>query len=211
MRLNKSISLLTAFGLITAFLYSSWLLGYIINPKIAFLGTASELAATNQPFRWIFIMADVLVAISIIAVVFISRLSNQKSPRGITAFSLVLFGVLTAITAMIWLPCTPSVMQCGGDYYESRYFLHSIFGMFASFFLLIAALSKALSANKSISSGKWERKIQYLIVVWGLFGLLDLVVSMHTGSTSFVGAIIQRLFLTGSAILIYFVIRTNKS
>src|ERR1700733_9742605 len=47
-------------GVIAAVAYSSWPLGYLLNPGVARHAFASQLEAYNQPYSWIFIGLDVL-------------------------------------------------------------------------------------------------------------------------------------------------------
>ncbi|HLZ14983.1 MAG TPA: DUF998 domain-containing protein [Candidatus Saccharimonadales bacterium] len=157
-------------GVVAALLYSSWPLGYILNPWVGRHELASELEAPHQPYAWIFITADVLTGVFIVFVGLL-QLRTRKISR--TLFSAVacyvLFGAQVAGAALAPLHCDPEVQYCGPLKHNPLLVVHGGFSILSVLCLFAATLIMASVA--------WRRRRPMLralfavvLLGWGTFG-----------------------------------------
>lgn len=109
-------------AVITALVYSSWVLGPWLNPNLDSVNAfASELGADGQPFAWVFRLADIVAAIGFIAVAWLAypkwlrRVSISRSRAAwldtlphLVWLSVVLFAGATLLDAAFPMPCAES-------------------------------------------------------------------------------------------------------
>lgn len=108
-------------AVLTALVYSSWVLGPWLNPDLDSINAfASELGADGQPFARVFRLADVVAALGFIAVAWLAypRLSPRSIPRSRAAWfnalphlvwlSVFLFAGATILDATFSMPCAES-------------------------------------------------------------------------------------------------------
>lgn len=161
--------LVIALGALTGLVYNSWLLSYLLNPKVAGVALASGLEAKGQPYNWFFISCDVLTGI---LTLLISALVHKKNKLLIYSLSgLVGFGVLTALTAVLPLDCTGTIRTCG---YQGRqaFGLHDLSGAIAAFCLFVAMVL-AVVMSKKTNIYVWNI---VTVLIWSLLGLSYLLV-----------------------------------
>jgi len=200
-------------SIIASLLYSNWLLGFILNPRVISGGIASELAVADQPNHRLFIGADVLSAMAIfLTVVFMYRYLKAKNKTS-SGFNKILigycvFGLFTALTAFRPLVCAASIGQCSTEP-TFRYFFHFSLGIIAASGLLVAIISTlslrthnilAITLFKSLAAG------------WLSCGVLSLVIPSSTVIPSHV---FQKIYLILGAVLIvlipYLVVHAENS
>ena len=100
---------ITFLMLIAGLLYSSWPLGYWLNPNAA-KGLASDLEALHQPFNWLFIALDILTGLFVAIACFkLSRIvranSHPKTRLGlwVGVVGVASFGII--VTLFIFFNC----------------------------------------------------------------------------------------------------------
>lgn len=172
----------------------------MLNPIVFKSGVASELAVSGQPFAQYFIAGDIIVGAIVVAMVMLAlRMQGSKhdiSNLLVALIGFAIFGLFTALAAIIKLDCAPSAMYCGANA-DSNYFqLHDIIG-------LIAALGMTITFTNcaALVSGAWAKiLIISLFLVWagtGLLALLDF-------SQPYLGSFItQKIYLIINAALIF--------
>src|SRR5215469_5111021 len=65
-------------GTIAGILYVSWPLGYWLNPAVSKESLASGLEAVGQPYSWLFVSADIVSSLLIIAVCWMLWLTFRR-------------------------------------------------------------------------------------------------------------------------------------
>ncbi|MHB1865023.1 MAG: DUF998 domain-containing protein [Candidatus Saccharimonadales bacterium] len=186
-------------GILIAIIYNSWFLSYFLNPKISGIALASSLQASGQPFNWLFIALDVVVGILILLLITLV-LKNEKKIV-ISLSGLGVFGVLTAVTALVPIHCGSDIRGCG---YQSGQLLdiHDILGAIAAFALFIALLYATILAKNT----RVYRYDKFMLWVWPFFGLsFSLVAIPAINSLSFIGTVAviwQDIFLLVSGLTV---------
>ncbi len=110
---------------LSAILYCSWPLGFWLNPQANQRGLASELGAFGQPFNWLFIGADVVSGIFLMAACYL--LAQQFKVTGwrkLALISLAFYGLFGAIDASLPIHCLPSLQQCGSVFRSPLVIFH---------------------------------------------------------------------------------------
>ncbi len=168
--------------------YCSWPLGYVLNPLVSRRGLASELGALHQPYNWLFIALDVLAGALIVAVAILLWRGPDGHVRGIVLANFALFGVLTAIDALLPMTCEPSLTTCPSLSHQPMLILHGIASISASICLFLSALVVW-----------WRKRSQRGAVVmttlmagWILFGAFSLYFLFFPGP----GYLVQRYYIT---------------
>jgi len=106
-------------------LYCSWPLGFLLNPKVMRSGLASELGALGQPYAWLFIGADIVSGMFLVAaVVLLARAFRVKGWRKAGLSLLALYGICGALDAALPLKCLPSLQACGSVWHDPMMILH---------------------------------------------------------------------------------------
>jgi hypothetical protein len=133
---------IAALGLVAAVAYSTWPLGYYLNPKVGATGYASELAVFGQPYNWVFIIGDVIAGILIFVVVLLlwHWLGKQLSTWHKWLLGLfALFGLLTILGAILPMSCTPSISICRAELDDWQMILHNTVSIAAGLAIYITA------------------------------------------------------------------------
>lgn len=178
-------------AVIAGILYCSWPLGYYLNPQVSAHGLASELGAVGQPYNWLFILLDVLTGIIVLLVAIMVWRACRKVPiwwLKPVLISYALFGVFTALDAVLPMHCVPSLRRCPGLGQDHLLIVHGIASISASAFLFITAL------------GMWHigqiyHRLSFMWIImlaWALFGLMSLVFFFVPGP----GYLAQHYFIT---------------
>jgi hypothetical protein len=166
-------------GCLAAAAYSSWPLGFILNPRVSEHDLASMLEAPHQPYNWLFVAADVLtsVIISIMAAKQLSkRHANWKHVAAICSYWF--FGLLVGIAAITPLNCNPEAGQCGPLINQPYILIHGFASIGSTFALFISlAILGAITLGRP-KNQKIQVAYSILLASWVLFGvgsLLELV------------------------------------
>lgn len=134
--------LIAIFGLLAAVAYSSWPLGYYLNPRVGATGYASELAAPGQPYNWVFISGDVIAGLLILTIIALlwrdlkPQLNRwHKSLLGLFG----LFGLLTIFAALLPMSCTPSISICPAELTDWQMIMHNTVSIAAGVAIFLTA------------------------------------------------------------------------
>jgi hypothetical protein len=167
---NSRITL--ALAVLAGLIYSSWPIGYIVNPKVAAHGLASELAGAHQPYAWIFVYGD--VAVGLLMLLIAARLWQQLKPsrqqKGLVFIILNVggFGLATIIDALLPLSCSMSTQICPDALHDPLLLTHALFTVIASNCLLVVS---ALLWNRTRTS----RYLLALLVGYLLTSLVTVI------------------------------------
>lgn len=132
---------IVALAFVSAVVYSSWPLGYYLNPRVGATGYASELGALGQPYNWLFIVGDVLAGLMIILVgLFLWRQYSHKlqgwHKRVLQLF--ISFGLLTLLAAILPMRCTPSISICAPAWNDTQLLIHDFVSILAGLVMIIS-------------------------------------------------------------------------
>lgn len=184
--------------------YSSWIFGFIINSKVISSGTASELAASNQPYYTVFITSDIITAVLISGVAVCaykltkSTNAQENTVISIALFSYLAFGIFTALSAVVPLTCAGNSGDCS-VVLNNSYYVHNFLGMLASACLFI---STVLAVTIRKSKDGMMGVILGVLAFWVALGVLSFLVS---ASAVIPGHIFQKGYLILAALLIYLI------
>ncbi len=163
-------------GCLGALLYSSWPLGYALNPQVSHNELASMLEAPHQPFNWVFMGSDVLtgIVISVVAYLQLSKIKTRNLAKyGI--FFYWLFAALVALAALSKINCDPALQQCGSLIRHPIIIVHG----FASISSVVALLACMLLLTKAVYaqqvSGLIRLAHQVVLLAWLFFGVASLI------------------------------------
>lgn len=158
-------------GALAALLYSSWPLGYVLNPAVGRHALASELEAPHQPYDWLFIVMDVLTGV-LIAVVGLLQLRTRK--HSATLFSAVAcyvaFGLMVAGAAVIPLSCDPQTSRCGPILHNPAIMVHGAFSIFSVLSLLIGVALVAKALYEARAAKPLKALFAGIALCWAGFG-----------------------------------------
>ncbi|MGA3150331.1 MAG: DUF998 domain-containing protein [Candidatus Saccharimonadales bacterium] len=187
----------------SAILYNSWPLGYVLNNKVAHHGLISDLGAINQPFNWLFIMTDILTGIFILAVVMFMRSKTFSGLRSnawsMVSIGLLLFGLFTAISALLPLNCYASVVGCGA-HLNQAFGLHDVTGGIAAFGIFISLMGASTLAALNKLSGVLKRMTWTALIAWSASGILFVILTEVNKGVQLMQQIF--LILSGFAVII---------
>jgi hypothetical protein len=184
---KKQTQILTVLAILAALAYSSWPLGYLLNPVVGSHGLASELEAVNQPYNWLFVAGDVLssILIAAVAIVIWRRKPRGSNPTFLYMAAIVSFALLTVADTLLPLHCNPSLTTCPNFTHDPLLFLHGIFSILASNGLFISVLIVWWHKRSSpIMNG--------IMVGYLLFGIVSLINILKPGH----GTWSQHFYLT---------------
>ena len=191
-------------SLLASILYSSWIVGYLVNPLVARGATVSELAAFYQPLRMVFIAGDILMAMIVLFLAVYVHINKLPYLKGLALPSVLGFGLFSAFSAVTTLSCLPSIVACGGEYFKQRYELHNVFGLIASTCLAVSVYVVAHQTRKDKDT--FSSKIILLLAVWTSIGGGSYALIVSNVGSNTINAILQRVFLVGTAILLFLVL-----
>lgn len=156
-------------------LYSSWPLAYWLNPT-ANRGLASNLGGIGQPYNWVFIILDIISGLGVCAVAVWLYGSAHPRAHSLTKLAVInygLFGLFTALDAILPVDCAADQNQCGALINHPLVIWHGLISLTS-----IACLTFSLMCIwwLVIRLGKKPSWLRYMLkttlVVWLFFGFL---------------------------------------
>ncbi|MDG4823106.1 DUF998 domain-containing protein [Asanoa sp. WMMD1127] len=194
-------------------LYSSWLLGPWLNPRLGIAGgLASDLAATDQPYHQLFRVAD-LAAGSLALLGSARLLVGRRVPTAERAgwLSAAAFGLATIFdSSLTALSCAPSIdpdcPELSGDLADVALDPHTLTSVFAALGGIGSIVSFWLAARPGSADRTWAGGLAVGSVVVNLGLLVELVrEGPHEG-------VWQRVELANlAAWLVYAAVRSQRS
>jgi hypothetical protein len=190
--LQRDRANITFLMLIAGLLYSSWPLGYWLNPNAA-KGLASDLEALHQPFNWLFIALDILTGLFVAIACFkLSQIvranSHPKTRLGlwVGVVGVASFGIITAIDAILPLNCLEGSPHCIDPLQNPYYIIHGIFsiGSIAGLTLSIIAIWLLLYLRVDEVRSKAHMTPAAFLLIWSGFGGLTLYLVLHNRSST---------------------------
>ncbi len=188
-------------ALVAAILYSSWPLGYILNPFVGTHDLASQLEATHQPYNWLFIVMDVLagLVVTIIAVMQINRNAHNLIRACVIGYGI--FGLLVTVAALTPLNCNISSDTCGPVLRNPELIIHGGASILSVGFLFLSTLALGATAiRENMKLGRWI--FGTVIAAWIFFGFGSLVeLRFHNTGNS-----LQEFFISICSVTVLLVI-----
>jgi len=151
-------------------LYSSWPLGYLLNPAASHNGLASALEALHQPYNWVFIAADVGSSLLMLLLCWLLwryyRTSKHQKFLAFVLINVIVFALGTIADTLLPERCLPGAVGCPSWQQDHILLAHGILSILASVCLFLALLLI------------WWRNrtplFYCLMVGYSIFGLLSL-------------------------------------
>lgn len=203
-----SLCSISALGVLAALIYNSWPLGYILNPRVAHMGLASDLEAGGEAYNWLFIGGDVLFGLFVLMIIWL--LLKRRMPltrQVILALSgLAVFGTLTAISAVLPINCSSSIRTCGyrGD---QTFGVHDITGAVAALGLFVGMLGAWRLSGTTKRLKRWSGTVLLVWSVWGLLFILAPIANAEKlPDIQQIAIIWQQVFLVLSGIGAYLIV-----
>jgi hypothetical protein len=198
---------------VAGLLYSSWPLGYWLNPT-ANRGLASNLEAAHQPYGWLFAALDIVSGILVcIASYWLLRLMKQTRVPLLkyAVIGFAMFGLLTAIDALLPLDCVNVTDRCGPILTDPTFVIHGIISIGSIMGLTISIMSLWWLF---LRGGRAARNLRWLLhgtmLVWFGFGMVTAVLIGLARQSS----LSQHLFITvcsaWTALLPYLAVRASE-
>jgi uncharacterized membrane protein len=171
MRASKE-KLAKVLSLAAGIMYSSWPLGYALNPKVAHTSLASGLEAVHQPYNWVFIAADVTSGILAIATCLLlwSMYKDTKTRKPLITglVCVVLFAIGTAMAALLPEHCVPNLMVCPSFTQDHFLLVHGAFSLVGSLGLTVALVLWWFQKRRNVL-------LVALLTAYIIFGAISLI------------------------------------
>lgn len=189
-------------SLAAALFYSSWPLGFLLNPSVGHHDLASQLEAPHQPYSWLFIALDVLTGLSLVIIGMMQLQKCRNTMMTVIIFSYMLFGALVATAALLPLSCDPTLGQCGPLIRAPRVIVHGASSIISVNMLLVSVLLLA----KTVYEGRSRKIVQgvfgLILGGWLVFGVGSLLEMAHHIHSNF----LQYYFITVCSLSIILVV-----
>ncbi len=164
-------------AVLSGIMYSSWPLGYWLNPAVSQAGLASALEGIGQPYNWLFIVADIISSLLIVIVCWLIwrkvRGTHDKVLIDIALFNVVLFAAGTIIDAALPLRCDPSIMHCPSFTHDHLLLVHGLFSIQAGICLFISLVILWWHHRRTVL-------LNSLLVGYLLFSLFSVLALFYT-------------------------------
>lgn len=171
---------ITILAVLAGILYSSWPLGYWLNPAVSRSSLASGLEAVGQPYNWVFIGGDVLSSLLVLMIgwYFWQHYRAGHRHRWLAAIVLaaVAFGVGTIVDALLPERCVPNFQVCPSFTHDHLLLVHGIFSILASFALFV-------SLGLMWWRDRRSKLLNFLMLANILFGIVSLLEAVLPGDT----------------------------
>ena len=198
------------FMVVSAVLYCSWPLGFLLNPAAMRDGLASELGAFGQPYNWVFIWGDIVSGVLLVGgVAILIRLYSLSGWAKRAMIYLAIYGICGALDAAIPESCIPSEQVCGPIFSDPMLVLHGIFDIVGSIALVGTLVAAAIFVHK-IEPSPRKRTWTYVIGAGGtIFAIASGIFFVWGGP----GYWAQRYYITLSCVWVAsmpFVLRPKR-
>lgn len=188
-----------------AVLYSSWPLGYLLNPSVGKHDLASQLEALHQPYAWVFISMDILTGVAVgVAGALQLRGHAKRDWLPWCTLNYVLFGFFNAVAAISPLNCNPEANACGPVFRDPILILHVAASILSLVFLGLGIISSAVVLYREHMGRLGGWLFGGIAAAWTISGIGTVIeFFMHiTGNT------LQYYFITVCSLSVVLVIGT---
>jgi hypothetical protein len=196
---------MTILACLSGLLYSSWPLGYVLNPTVSRSALASALEALHQPYNWVFIAGDVSSSLLMLLICWL-LLKHYRQNRqhqvflGFVLINVSIFAIGTFADTLLPERCLPGAAACPSWQHNPLLLVHGVFSILASLCLFLALLVI------------WWRNrtplLYALMAGYTIFGLLSLQEAVSTSQGNFSQHYYITLCSLGMAVIPYGVQRT---
>jgi hypothetical protein len=164
---------------IAGLVYSSWPLGFILNPFVARHDFASQLEAAHQPYNWVFISLDIVSGLLLLIVGLRQwRAAGSHWSLRLSILAYALFGIFVILAAVAPDNCTAGT-YCQALVRTPAFLVHG----FSSIVSVVFLFSSLLLPAKILIRGRFYRRLLLLAVFitagWGLTGIGALLELAH--------------------------------
>ena len=163
---------------LSGLLYASWPLGYVLNP-ITNRGLVSNLEGLGQPYNWLFISLDIIsgVAVCVVARWLWQRTAGKRTMVTTAAVgSYALFGLLTAIDALIPVDCAADQGQCGNVINHPLVIWHGLISLASIGFLTLSLVIIWWQFSRRQASPSVVRYgLHSAVAIWFFFGIVTAI------------------------------------
>ena len=167
-----------ALASLSGLLYASWPLGYLLNP-ITNRGLVSNLEGLGQPYNWLFITLDIIsgVAVCVVARWLWQSTAGKRTMVATTAVgSYALFGLLTAIDALIPVDCAADQGQCGNVINHPLVIWHGLISLASIGFLTLSLVIIWWQFSRRPASPTVVRYgLHSAVAIWFFFGIVTAI------------------------------------
>lgn len=189
---------IAALGLLAAIAYSSWPLGYYLNPRVGSYGYASELGAFGQPYNWVFIVGDVVAGFLILVISWLLYRHFRTQLFAWHKRMLLLFaafGALTIMAALMPMRCTPSISICAPAFEDAELIMHDIVSVAAG----VAIFATVYMVWKRYDRDERMFFMNFIMAAIATFGILSFFYSIIPGPAY----LAQRYFLVATCLWVF--------
>jgi hypothetical protein len=161
-------------GVIAAILYSSWPLGYLLNPVAAHTAFASQLEEPGQPYSWLFVALDLISAAGLITVGVVQLARIKGTAIRLSIISYIIFAALVIVAAVVPSTCDSATDSCQSALGSPLYIIHGLASIASPIALLVSLF---LIVRPLLSSRKLRLAslaVMLTIAIWGLNGVAAL-------------------------------------
>jgi len=159
-------------SVVAAVFYSSWPLGYLLNPNAAHNAFASQLEAGNQPFNWLFVSCEVISGLALIIAGCIQWRRTRTTLLRLSILGYFVFALLVIVAALAPNDCSSTSAQCLTALNSPLAIVHGL----ASTISVCGLLVSVIFATKHLSGKPKPLKMRVLplatIIGWVIVGAL---------------------------------------
>ncbi len=173
-RLNPSKNPAVWLGVAAAILYSSWPLGYILNPSVAHTAFASQLEASSQPYNWLFISLDILSGATLLIAGLTQWTRTKSAALRMSIIAYMVFAALVIVAAVVPFDCDSLTGSCVDVAHSPLIIIHGLASI-VSGVALISSLILILGVLVDRRLQQWFKLLPLIIfALWGIVGLAAL-------------------------------------
>jgi len=166
-------------AILAALVYSSWPLGFLLNPSVAEQDFASQLEARRQPYNWVFISLDILAGLLLCWLGARQwRATRRYSLLRFSVLCYVLFGLFVIMAAIAPDDCSTQRV-CHTALYDPLVIIHGFASIVSVGLLLIGLLLPIVVLWKKHHFDWIVLLLVFILLGWGLAGIGTLLVMAH--------------------------------
>jgi hypothetical protein len=139
-------------AMLAGLLYSSWPLGYILNPATAHSALASEFEAAHQPYNWLFVLLDVACGVTMLALGLLQWRRATKTLLRVSIAAYATFAALVVVAALAPYNCNSLDTRCMLAPHSPLLLIHGLASTVSIVALFACLLSIAMTLRGQLRS-----------------------------------------------------------